>query len=269
MSRSLRLSLLRIYAIHKRHYYLLRGSWPRIAELFYWPTVQMIMWGFMNQYLMQRPGGELIGTGMLIAAFLLWDILFRSQLGVSLAFFEEIYSRNLGYLFVSPLRPHELVCSLLSIAVLRTLLGVGVAAWLATPFYGFSIFDMGWALVAFFSNLIFFGWAIGLAVVAMVMRYGMGAESLAWALVFIFAPITGVYYPVAILPAWLQPISWSLPPTYVFEGLRELITTHQFNTAHFFYAVLLNAVYLSLSIILFMIAFRIARKHGLLLQIGE
>jgi len=262
-------SLLRIFAIHRRHYYLMRGSWPRIAEMFYWPTVQMVMWGFMNQYLTQRAEGVYIGAGMLIAAFLLWDVLFRSQLGVSLAFFEEIYSRNLGYLFVSPLRPQELVLSLLSIAVLRTGLGVGVAAWLAIPFYGFSIFDLGWALVAFFCNLIFFGWAIGLAVVSMVMRYGMGAESLAWALVFVFAPITGVYYPISVLPQWLQYISWCLPPTYVFEGLRELIGMHTVNMMFLSYALVLNLVYVAIAAALFLVAFRAARQRGLLLQIGE
>src|SRR5436309_1729009 len=124
-------SVQRILAMVLRQIYLLRTSWPRVLELVYWPTMQMILWGFITRFLAVSSAWIAHAGGVLIAAVLLWDVLFRSQLGVSLTFFEEMYSRNLGHLFVSPLRPYELVSALLTVSFLRTLIGVGGAALLA------------------------------------------------------------------------------------------------------------------------------------------
>ncbi|MGH8720060.1 MAG: hypothetical protein ACREV0_14145, partial [Burkholderiales bacterium] len=128
----------RVYAMVLRHVYLMRKSWPRLLELAYWPSVQMILWGFIAKFFVTQSEWVAQAPGLLIAAVLLWDVLFRSQLGVSLTFFEEMYSRNLGQLFVSPLRPYELVISKLVISLLRTLVGVGAAALLAIPLYHYS-----------------------------------------------------------------------------------------------------------------------------------
>lgn len=262
-------SMQRIYAMVLRYVYLLRSSWPRILELAYWPTVQMILWGFINSFLTHNSTWVAQAAGLLIAAVLLWDVLFRGQLGVSLAFFEEMYSRNLGHLFVSPLRPYELVMALLTISLLRTLIGVVFAACLAIPLYHYSIFSMGLPLLAFFANLLVFGWAIGLLVCALVLRNGLGAESLAWVSIFALAPVSGIYYPISALPGWLQPVSLMLPSSHVFEGMRELMFTGHFNSQFFLWAVLLNLVYLTLGALVFMASFRTARQRGLLLQIGE
>lgn len=259
----------RIHAMVLRHVYLLRNSWPRVLELVYWPTMQMILWGFISQFLVSTSSWVAQAPGLLLAAVLLWDILFRGQLGVSLAFFEEMYSRNLGHLFVSPLRPYELVTSLLVVSFIRTVIGVGGAAVLAILLYHYSIFGMGLPLLAFFSNLLVMGWAIGLLVAALVMRYGLGAESLAWALIFAVAPVSGVYYPIRVLPDWLQPLAWLLPSSHVFEGMRAVMLEHVFRTELFFNAVALNALYLAIGIAIFLAAFHTARRRGLLLHVGE
>ncbi len=262
-------SLNRIYAMVLRYTYLLRGSWPRVLELIYWPTVQMILWGFINQFLVGQSAWLAQAAGLFIAAVLLWDVLFRAQLGVSLVFFEELYSRNLGHLFVSPLRPHELILALLGISLLRTAIGVGAAALLAIVFYHYSIFDMGLYLLAFFTNLLVMGWAIGLMVVALVLRYGLGAESLAWVVIFAITPISGVYYPISVLPDWLQPLAQILPASHVFEGMRAVMLEQRFPSDLFWQAVGLNVVYLCIGAGLFLYAFQVARRRGLLLHIGE
>ncbi|MEK7304133.1 MAG: ABC transporter permease, partial [Pseudomonadota bacterium] len=137
----------RIYAMVLRYIYLLRRSWPRVLELAYWPTMQMILWGFITQFMLSTSSWLAQASGVLLAGVLLWDVMFRSQLGVSTVFFEEMYSRNLGHLFASPLRPYELVCALLVISLIRTLIGVGGAALLAIPLYHYSIFSMGMPLL--------------------------------------------------------------------------------------------------------------------------
>ncbi|HLE93094.1 MAG TPA: hypothetical protein VI543_00755, partial [Sulfuricaulis sp.] len=150
-------SLRRIYALILRHTYLLRSSGPRILELMYWPTVQMILWGFITLFLVNHSSWIAQASGVLLSGVLLWDVLFRSQLGVSLVFMEEMWSRNLGHLFVSPLRPTELACALLSMSLIRTLIGVGGAALIAIPLFHFSVFSLGLPLLAFFVNLIIMG----------------------------------------------------------------------------------------------------------------
>ncbi|MBK8754379.1 MAG: ABC transporter permease [Candidatus Competibacteraceae bacterium] len=263
------ISLRRISALALRYLYLLRGSWIRVLELAYWPTVQMILWGFITQYLAGHSDVLNQAAGLLLSGVLLWDVLFRSQLGLSVVFFEELHSRNLGQLFISPLQPLELILALIFISLVRTLIGVGIAVALAIPFYGFNLFTLGPSLIGFFFNLLLMGWAIGLMVAALVLRYGMGAESIAWAAIFALAPLCGIYYPVATLPGWLQPLSWVLPASHVFEGMRAVLLEHTFRLDQLLYALLLNAGYLSLGIGLFLAAVHQARERGLLLQSGE
>ena len=262
-------SLRRMGAMALRYLYLLRSSGPRVLELFYWPTVQLVLWGFITRFFVQHSDWLSQASGVLLAAVLLWDVLFRGQLGVSLAFFEEMYSRNLGQLFTTPLRPWELVLALLFISLVRTLLGVGVAAVLAIPLFDFSIFGLGLSLIGFFANLIVMGWAIGLVVAALVLRYGLGAESLAWVAIFAIAPVSGIYYPISVLPEWLQPLAWALPSSHVFEGMRALMFEQQMRPDHFMAAVGLNVAYLGMGVAIFLLAFRHARREGTLLNTGE
>jgi len=262
-------SLQRVGALVLRHMYLLRGSWPRVLELMYWPTMQMVLWGFITVFLVNHSSWVAQASGVLISAVLLWDVLFRSQLGVALVFMEEMWSRNLGQLFVSPLRPIELVAALLTMSLIRTVIGVGGAALIAIPLFDYSIFSLGLPLIAFFVNLIIMGWAIGMIVSGIVLRYGLGAESMAWIAIFAVQPVSGVYYPVSILPEWLQWLAHALPSSYVFEGMRAVLFEHSFRVDLLVHAVLLNVVFLAVGISGFLAFFNIARTRGQLLQVGE
>jgi len=263
------LSLRRIWAMVLRYLYVLRGSWPRILELAYWPLVQMILWGFISQFFVTHSSWVAQAAGVLIGAILLWDVLFRAQLGVSLSFLEEMWARQLGHLFTTPLRPIEHIAAMLALSLLRTLAGVLPAAALAIAFYDYSVFDLGLPLLAFFVNLLIMGWGIGLFVSAIVLRFGLGAESMAWFLIFLLAPFSAVYYPVSSLPDWIQPIAWILPSSYVFEGMRAVMFDHVFRADLLTAAALLNVLYIGTGIAAFLYSFHVARVRGLLLQIRE
>ena len=252
----------RVWAMLLRYLYILRSSWPRTLELLYWPTLQMLIWGFMSQFLAQNTSYVARAFGVLLAAVMLWDLLFRSQLGLSISFLEEMWSRNLGQLFVTPLRPYEWLLSLLAMSVIRVAIGVVPAMLLAIPLYHYSVFDMGLALVAFIAVLMAMGWALGLAICGGILRHGMGAESLAWTVIFAIAPLSCVYYPLTTLPEWLRPIAWALPSTHVFEGMRAVLFEHVFRTDYFLSAVALDLVYLAVGATIFFIAFRDARRRG-------
>lgn len=263
------LSWQRAGAMVLRYVYLLRTSWTRIIEIIYWPTMQMVLWGLISRYVLTASTVLQQAAGLFLAAVLLWEVLFRSQMGVHTMFQEEMYARNLGHLFISPLRPIEMVSALLAVSLLRTLISAGSAALLAIPLYHFSIFTLGLPLVAFFANLMMFGWAFGLVLCALLLRFGFGAEGLAWAGIFALTPISGVYYPISTLPGWLQPAAWAFPPAYVFEGMRAVLLKGEFRADLFLAALSLNGVYLAIGVGLFLFTFGIARRRGLLLQVGE
>lgn len=262
-------SLRRTGAMVLRYVYILRGSWPRIIELCYWPLMQMILWGFLSKFLATNSSWVAQGAGVLIGAVLLWDILFRGQLGYSVSFLEEMWSRNLANLFVSPLRPYEFVLSLTLMSLIRTLIGVVPAAFLAILFFHYSIFSLGLPLVAFFFLLMTMGWAVGLVITAIILRFGLGAESLAWIAMFAVAPLSGVFYPVATLPEWLQAVSWALPSAYVFEGMRAIIFEGSVRVDYLIRALALDVAYLAAAGAFFLYIFHVTRREGLLMGVGE
>jgi len=259
----------RVGAMVLRHLYLFRGSWPRAFEIVYWPILTMVLWGFTSQFLVTNSSWVARAGGVLIYAVLLWEVLFRGQLGVAFSFLEEMWSRNLGHLFVSPLRPYEWVLSLLVMSFIRVLIGILPAAVLAIPLYHYSIFTLGPPLIAFFVLLLVMGWGMGLIIGALLLRHGLGAESLAWLAVFLLAPASAVYYPLSVLPEWLQYFAFILPSAHVFEGMRAVMFDHVFRLDHFLIAAVLDAVYIVLGGAVFLHAFRQARRRGALLQMGE
>ena len=259
----------RVGAMVLRYLYLLRSSWTRLLELIYWPAVQLFVWGFLQFYIAQNSGFFARASGVFIAAVLMWDMLFRGQLGFSISFLEEMWSRNLGNLMISPLRPIEFVCALMIMSIIRLAIGMIPVTLLAIAFFGFNLYSLGLALAAFFVNLILTGWAVGIVVAGVLLRNGMGAESLAWTLMFVLMPLTCVYYPVSVLPDWLQGVAWMLPPTYVFEGMRALVMMHEFRGDLMLAAFALNAVYFAAAVIAFLELLKSARRAGSLLQTGE
>jgi ABC-2 type transport system permease protein len=256
-------------ALVRRHYYLYRSSWPRLLDLVYWPVMNLFLWGFLAIHL-QRSGPDLPAVvPVLLGALILWDVLFRSQIGVAMVFLEEVWSRNLATLFVSPLSPAEFMAAQIGVGIARTGIAVLAMCVLAGALYGFNIIDIGLPLVAFFANLLLMGWAVGLFVSGLILRFGQGAESLAWALIFLFQPIAAVFYPVDVLPGWLQPVAWATPAANVFEGMRQVIAGDGFAWVLFWRALGLNAIYLAAGAGFFLLMFRHARREGMLLQVGE
>ena len=259
----------RIGAMILRYWYLLISSWPRLLELAYWPVLQVLTWGFLQSYIAQNANFFARAGGTLIGAVILWDILFRGQLGFSISFLEEMWSRNLGNLMMSPLKPIEFLISLMIMSLIRLAIGVIPMTLLALFFFNFNFFSLGLPLIFFFCNLIFMSWAVGIFVSGLVLRHGLGAESMAWTLMFALMPLACVYYPVHVLPLWLQYVAWTLPPTYVFEGMRTLLTDHVFRADLMLSALAINAVLLVASFAAFLALLRSAKRQGSLLGGGE
>ena len=260
----------RVWGLMYRHLVLYRRSWPRMLELAYWPVLQMCIWGFTASFLSARIGNVAVAAGAtLLGGVLLWEVALRSQIGVSISFLEEVWSRNLGHVFVSPVRPWELVAALILISVLRMLAGVLPAILVAWALYAYNLFALGPVVVLFFMNLMIMGWAVALGVVSLILRHGAGAEALAWSVLFALTPLSAVFYPVSVLPTALQAMALALPSAHVFEGMRAVLFDGTVRWDQLTAAFALNVVWLAAATLLFARQFRQARLRGALLSIGE
>jgi ABC-2 type transport system permease protein len=268
-SSAIALSLHRVNAMVLRYVYLLRSSWSRVLELIYWPAIQLFVWGFLQIYITENSGFFARAGGVFIGAVLMWDILFRGQLGFSISFLEEMWSRNLANLMISPLRPIEFVMALMVMSLIRLAVGMVPVTIFAIVFFGFNLYGLGLSLAAFFINLLLTSWSVGIVVSGLVLRNGLGAETLAWTVMFVLMPLTCVYYPVSVLPSWLQGVAWLLPPTYVFEGMRALVMQQTIRADLMVEAFALNAVYFAIAVFVFLKLLESARRMGSLLQTGE
>jgi ABC-2 type transport system permease protein len=260
----------RIWGMLYRHLALYRSSWPRLLELAYWPVLQMCIWGFTARFLAARMGsGAALAGATLLGGVLLWEVALRSQMGMAISFLEEVWSRNLGHVFVSPLRPWELVAALIGMSFIRMVAGVLPAILIAWALYAYNLFALGPVLVLFFANLMIMGWWVALGVVSLILRHGAGAEALAWSVLFGLTPFSAVFYPVAVLPRVLQPVALAIPAAHVFEGMRGVLLNGVVRWDHLAAAFALNAVWLLAASLLFARQFRQARVRGALLSIGE
>jgi len=170
---------------------------------------------------------------------------------------------------MSPLKPIEFLISLMIMSLIRLAIGVIPMTLLAMLFFHFNFYSIGLPLIAFFCNLIFTSWSLGIFVSGLVLRNGLGAESIVWTLMFGVMPLACIYYPVSVLPHWLQYVAWTLPPTYVFEGMRALLIDHTFRTDLMLDALAINAVLFMASFAAFLALLRSARRVGSLLGGGE
>jgi ABC-2 type transport system permease protein len=263
-------NLRRIWGLVYRHLSLYRRSWPRLLDLAYWPVLQMLIWGFTSQFFAARLGsGGVVAAGMLLGGVLLWETALRSHLGFAVTFMEEIWSRNLGHLFVSPLRPWELIAALLALSGFRMALGVIPAATLAFLLYHYNILSVGPVLVLFVANLMVMGWWIALGCVSLILSQGGGAESLVWSMLFGLSPLAAVYYPVSVMPVWLQNVALALPAAHVFEGMRAAVGKGIVRWDHLAWAAGLNILWMTAAVALFTNQFQAARRNGALMNIGE
>ena len=260
----------RVWGLMYRHLALYRRSWPRLLELAYWPVLQMCIWGFTASFLAARLGSSAALAGAtLLGGVLLWEVALRSQMGVAISFLEEMWSRNLGHVFVSPMRPWELVSALILMSAIRMAAGVFPAILVAWLLYAYNLFALGPVVVLFFMNLMIMGWAVALGVVSLILRHGAGAEALAWSVLFGLTPFSAVFYPIAVLPRVLQPIALALPSAHVFEGMRGVLLDGVVRWDHLIWAFALNVVWLAGAALLFSRQFRQARLRGALISIGE
>ena len=263
------MNLNKIFALSLRHIYLIKGSFPRILDLIYWPTIQIFLWGFISKFFTLNSTYYENTVGIILSAAILYDFLFRSSISYNMMFLEEIWSRNFTNLFIAPIKLSEIIAALTFTAIFRTLIGLVPAALLAIPFFGVSILKIGLPLIFLLITLYIFGVTLGLLVTSGLIRFGPSFENIAWASLFFLAPLGCIYYPIDILPAWLQVIAKLLPLVHIFEEMRNILIYDSVNNFQILKAIIISFIYFELGIFVFYLSYNGAKNRGTLINMGE
>lgn len=258
------MSFHRIFAIVIRQFYLIRGSFSRVFPLFAWAAVDMVLWGFLTKYLntFASPGFNFVPV--LLGAVLLWDFFIRIMQGVTMAFFEDVWSRNFLNIFATPLLIPEYVGGLVLSSIATSVVGLVVMLLIVTVFFKLSIFIYGLMVMPFLLVLFLFGISLGIFGSALVLRFGPASEWFIWPIPALVSPFVGVLYPISTLPQWMQFISRLLPPSYVFEGLRAIVSGSAVSGIALLWGGLLAVGYILLAYWFFTKVYRYCLHTGLI-----
>ncbi|WP_214102759.1 ABC transporter permease [Acrocarpospora catenulata] len=257
----------RVTGVVLRDLAALRRSPVRVFEIIFWPVVELVVWGYVTLFLESQKVPFVVS--MLLGAVLLWQVLHRASNEVAIGFLEDIWSRNLLNMHVTPVTPPEYMTGLVLFSLTKIAAGITAMALLAYVIYGFGLLTVGIGLVPFMALLMIMGWALAFVAISCVLRFGEGAQVLAWSLVFVFQPLAGVFYPVSVLPQPLQYIAAFVPATHVFEGMRAVLNGGAIPWDRMAFAGVLDVVYVALALWLYAVTLRHARAKGRLSRFGE
>jgi ABC-2 type transport system permease protein len=253
-----------IRALLLRYLLLLRRDPTRLVDTFYWPLLDVVLWGFVTLFVARRGIQIPNAMAVFLGAVILWNLFFRCAQDVSVSFLDDMWARSLVTIFASPLSMRDFGLATMALGLLKVVLtgaAMGVAAWLL---YAFDVTKLGWALIPFFANLVLFGWTVGLVCMAIVLRFGGRWAIIAWSLPFLLMPVSSVFYPESVLPPVVRAIAQANPANHVFEGMRAVLLEARFPFDRLALALGLNLVYLAGAATLVTLVFRVALRRGLL-----
>lgn len=252
----------RIKGIILQNLFYLRHSLEDLVDTFFWPTIDVVIWGFMTTYFTSLKGPVAGVVAFLLGGLILWNIVWRAQQDTSFVLLRNVWGRNIINLFSSPLTAGEFIVATIIIGFFKIILSLALASAIAFFLYSFNIFSLGFYLLPFFAGLIVFAWAAGIFITGLIIRFGMRIQAFAWSLIILLQPVSAVFYPVAILPPILQKISWLLPTAHIFEGMREVLSGRALSTEHVWWIFILDAVYLVIAVFFFTFMFKKAKEKG-------
>ena len=260
----------RIGALFVRYLLLIRRDPSRAIDMFYWPAIDVIIWGFVTLFVLRTrvdtPGAPSFAS-LFLGAVILWNLFFRCQQDISVSFLDDVWARSIVTLFGSPLSVPEFLGAMMLLGLVKLAMTMAFMTLLALLFYSFNFFTLGLALLPFIANLILLGWSVGLLAVAIIVRYGTRVAILAWSLPVLLQPVSSVFYPETVLPPWLRHVAQLVPANHVFEGMRGVLLNGTFAWDRLAWSIGTNLLYLAGASAYFLWVFRVARRKGLLTKI--
>lgn len=252
----------RIFGVFLRYFYSLRKGLHQLSDLFYWPLVDILLWGLTSFWIQSHSQVDNLPL-ILMTGLIFWQICWRGSIDISTNLLQEFWQRNLVNLFSTPLKMSEWIGGLLLLSFCKLLITIAFGTLVVFLLYSLNVFMIGWAFLPFTAALLIFGWALSFISSSLIIYWGQKVEMLAWMVGFIFAPFSAVFYPVDVLPPWAQSISYCLPTTYIFEGMRMIISSGSFPSQYFWISLSLDTAYLLMAISLFLYMFKKSAAKGL------
>lgn len=238
----------RIYGLLLRYIYFFRRSFDRMTDVFYWPTIELLMWGLTSSYLRSYISNGLPIVTMIVSGIILWIMTWRGQYEITVNFLDELWNKNLINIFAAPLKLSEWVMSVIIIGIIKGAISLTFASGVAYLLYKVNFFHYGFSMLPIILLLIMSGWWVGFIVAGTILRYGTRVQTLAWTAVWLISPFSAIYYPLSALPVWAQKISYFIPTSYMFEAAREVIRTGILDWNKIYLSFGLNLIYLMLAI---------------------
>jgi len=258
------MNLNRVWAIALRHIFLTRRQLERFADLFLWPIVGILLWGFLANYVGVNSAGL---PAFLLGGLILWIVFERVGTSVGVDFMYEVWDRNIVNVLASPIKIREFISGLVLVSIVKVLAALVIMWLVAAVFFGFNLSSLGMSLIFLWTNVVLFAVALGLFNVSLVIRFGGTIGPLTWILPFALQPFVGAFYPISVMPIFIQKIAWFIPLTHVFESMRYTITTGKFDGNAFLVALALNLVYFAISVGFFAYMFNLVKKKGTLVKL--
>lgn len=252
----------RVYGVLLRYTYNFRRSYDSLTDAFYWPLLDLLLWGITSSYLQKTAGSDVNIILVFISGIVFWIIFWRAQYEITIGFMYELWNKNLVNLFVSPLRFSEWVSAWIIMGVAKGTVSFLFGIALAFLLYQTNIFVYGFYMLPFIVMLAMSGWWVGFLITGILMRYGVKIQTIAWSVPWIFAPFSALYYPVSILPSWAQTIAHFIPMSYAFEGMRQVMNTGILNWQLVIIGTILNIIYIILALIFMKTGFNKIIKVG-------
>lgn len=256
------MSIKRIIAMNKRYYYTLIHSYDRLSDMFYWPVMDILVWGITGLYFANLSQNPKETTTVLLTGLIFWIITWRSQYEITVNLLTEMWDRNLVNIFSSPLTVSEWITSVTIYGALKMTISLALSALAAFILYQYAFFQFGWWLFPIAISLCITGWAIGFLVASIIIMFGMKAQTLAWTGAFIIVPFSAIYYPLSVLPDWAQKVAFFIPSSHIFEAMREHIAKNTISIDYILISFAFNAIYLILSILVFVFCFKKSKQKG-------
>lgn len=257
------MSLQRILGVFFRYFYVMRRGLHHLTDLFYWPLIDILLWGLTSIWVQSQDFNVQNLPLVLMTGLIFWQVSWRGSIDISVTLLQELWQRNLVNFFSTPLKFSEWITGVLLLSLCKLAVSLTFGSLVVYVLYALNVFTIGWSFLPFAASLLLFGWTIGFLAGSAIIYWGHGVEMFAWMIGGLFAPFSAVFYPVSALPAWAQPISWCLPTTYIFEGMRTILSHGIFPISYFWISIALNVVFLTGSIFLFRFMFEKSRHKGL------
>lgn len=263
------MSTKRILAISLRHILLMRRDLTRLSEIIWFPVIDLAIWGLVTTFISSQSGLGRDVFSYLIGGMMLWVFVYRMQMSISISILVDMWERNFLNIFTSPITTLEYIIGLTVISSIKLIVTGSILVILSFIFYSFNIFILGLYLVPFVFSLMFMGWWMGTVINGLLLRFGFKIEAFAWALVYVFNPLSGVFFPLSVMPDWMRAVAQLLPSSYIFEGMRQVIDTGRMDALGLVASFGLNIVYSIMALFVYYSLFRSSLKSGILVKLSD